>query len=124
MSRLTKVLSEALSSPVLSKVWTLFICTVAKAGGFDAAPPIAAMMASLEVSDSSSLWDFGVSQSGAKETDLLEGTMDVGLVVGSSASIRGWSHSVTRCSCSSVALLVECSFKAGQFGGTVVVEGR
>ena len=82
------------------------------------------MMVSLEVSSSSSLWYFEVSQSGANETDLLEGTMAVGFVVGSSASIRGWSHSVTRCSCSSVALLVECSFKAGQFGGTVANEVR
>ena len=100
VSRLMKVLPSVSSSPVLSEVWTLSICVVANAGGFDAAPPGAAVMASLEVSGSSSLC--------AKETDLLWGTMAVGFVVGSSASIRGWSHSVARCSCSSVAVSVEC----------------
>ena len=123
VSRLTKVLSEALSSPVLSEVWTRSICAAANAGGFVAAPPGAAIMASLEVSDVRSL-EVEVSPSGAKDTDVLSSTMAIGFVVGSSASRRGCSHSFARSSCSLVARSVECSSRAGQFGGAVSVEGK
>ena len=78
-------------------------------------------MASLGVSDVSSLV-VEVSQSGAKETDLLIDTTSVGFVVGSSSSRRGRSHSFAKSSCSLVARSVECLFKDGHFGGTVEVE--